>query len=74
MKPTVVPIKSKVNISQNFVAFSEYMNFNVWVDKFWSQGNSFVVINSIIGTSLKSQTFSTEVQFTLFRLVQKFWN
>ena len=24
----VVPIKSKVKISQNFVAFSEYMNFN----------------------------------------------
>ena len=23
----VVPVKSKVNISQNFVAFSEYMNF-----------------------------------------------
>ena len=25
----VVPVKSKVKISQNFVAFSEYMNFNV---------------------------------------------
>ena len=24
----VVPVKSKVDISQNFVAFSEYMNFN----------------------------------------------
>ena len=24
----VVPVKSKVKISQNFVAFSEYMNFN----------------------------------------------
>ena len=23
----VVPVKSKVDISQNFVAFSEYMNF-----------------------------------------------
>ena len=23
----VVPVKSKVEISQNFVAFSEYMNF-----------------------------------------------
>ena len=23
-----VPVKSKVKISQNFVAFSEYMNFN----------------------------------------------
>ena len=25
----VVPVKSKVEISQNFVAFLEYMNFNV---------------------------------------------
>ena len=25
----VVPVKSKVKISQNFVAFSEYMNFNI---------------------------------------------
>ena len=25
----VVSVKSKVNISQKFVAFSEYMNFNV---------------------------------------------
>ena len=24
----VVPVKSKVKISQNYVAFSEYMNFN----------------------------------------------
>ena len=24
----VVPVKSKLKISQNFVAFSEYMNFN----------------------------------------------
>ena len=24
----IVPVKSKVKISQNFVAFSEYMNFN----------------------------------------------
>ena len=24
-----VPVKSKVEISQNFVAFSEYMNFNL---------------------------------------------
>ena len=30
----VVQVKSKVKISQNFVAFSEYMNFNEWeIDK-----------------------------------------
>ena len=31
-----VPVKSKVKISQNFVIFSEYMNFNMfiyWVNK-----------------------------------------
>ena len=27
-KAYVVPVKSKVEISQNFVAFSEYLNFN----------------------------------------------
>ena len=26
--PYVLPVKSKVEISQNFVALSEYMNFN----------------------------------------------
>ena len=26
----VVPVKSKLEISQNFVAFSEYMNFNIF--------------------------------------------
>ena len=31
--PYVVPIKSKVEISQNFVAFSEYMNFIVVANK-----------------------------------------
>ena len=34
----VVPVKSKVKISQNYVAFSEYMNFTNNVDKvhiFW---------------------------------------
>ena len=27
----VVPVKSKVEISQNFVAFSEYMNFKSYL-------------------------------------------
>ena len=30
----VVPVKSEVKISQNFVAFSEYMNFNSNVRNF----------------------------------------
>ena len=28
----VVPVKSKVKISQNFVAFSEYMNSTTWIE------------------------------------------
>ena len=31
----VVPVKSKVEISQNFVAFSEYMNFIKKGDKYF---------------------------------------
>ena len=29
LQPSLVSVKSKVEISQNFVAFSEYMNFKV---------------------------------------------
>ena len=29
----VVPVKSKMKISQNFVAFSEFMNFDIWFVK-----------------------------------------
>ena len=32
----VVPVKSKVKISRNFVAFSEYMNFNNYIAKIFS--------------------------------------
>ena len=31
----VVPVQSKVKISQNIVAFSEYMNFNIVCKKFF---------------------------------------
>ena len=31
----VASVKSKVDISQNFVAFSEYMNFNSLMDYQW---------------------------------------
>ena len=40
----VVPVKSKVQISQNFVAFSEYMNFNFGFDIILSQINSITTI------------------------------
>ena len=36
----VVPVKSKVEISQNFVAFSEYMNFNFTI--FASKGHQYL--------------------------------
>ena len=32
--PYVVPVKRKVDISQNFVAFSEYMNFTFFGEIF----------------------------------------
>ena len=35
----VVPVKSKVEISQNFVAFSEYMNFKVLLLSFKRRSN-----------------------------------
>ena len=35
----VVPVKSKTKISQNFVAFSEYMNFNITDNLCTKQGN-----------------------------------
>ena len=35
--PYVVPVKSKVEILQNFVAFSEYMNFNIRCQEFLTQ-------------------------------------
>ena len=45
----VVPVKNKVKISQNFVAFSEYMNFNQkeTCDSIWSQSKLKVYIFSI---------------------------
>ena len=40
----VVPVKSKVKISQNFVAFSEYMNFTIvpFYDTIGIQGFKFL--------------------------------
>ena len=36
----VVPVKSKVKILQNFVAFSEYMNFNInSIYRLWEDGD-----------------------------------
>ena len=31
----VVPVKSKVKISQKFVAFSENMNFTIFISEVW---------------------------------------
>jgi hypothetical protein len=45
----VVPVKSKVEISQNLVAFLEYMNFNVHVFllQFYSRPYIFVLVHSM---------------------------
>ena len=43
----VVPVKSKVEISQNFVAFSEYMNFT-WNETWIGLNSEFVLILQII--------------------------
>ena len=42
MVDPVVPVKSKVKISQNFVAFSEYMNFTITL--LGNKGNSFKIL------------------------------
>ena len=51
----VVPVKSKVEISQNFVAFSEYMNFmNFWFEKMPKQSASpFMAFKTILYTYLQ---------------------
>ena len=48
----VVTVKSTVEISQNFVAFSEYMNFNnLFIQNFWQT----IVRNSRLFTYLASK-------------------
>ena len=42
----VVPVKSKVEISQNFVAFSEYMNFKR-IDCWWNLFGNLDEVSSI---------------------------
>ena len=45
----VVPVKSKVKISQNYVAFSEYMNFR-WLWK--SESTLMIALGFPIGTTV----------------------
>ena len=48
----VVPVKSKVKISQNFVAFSEYMNIN----DLWSQDfHQLQMVGSIASLLIRSK-------------------
>ena len=46
----VVPVKSKVEISQNFVAFSEYMNFNSKQQIQISRQNWNIFLSNTIGS------------------------
>ena len=58
-------VKSKVKISQNFVAFSEYMNFNIQFEKFW-EVITFKVFIKFVGTILyKSEKERSWVLFWL---------
>ena len=53
----VVPVKSKVEISQNFVAFSEYMNFNLCTGLFRDEEATeiAIIILLLFDTQLKQQ-------------------
>ena len=62
----VVPVKSKVEISQNFVAFSEYMNFKILHLQESSQGHchSMVIPGSFFG-SIKGLSRVIQVSFQI---------
>ena len=51
----VVPVKSKVEISQNFVAFSEYMNFTKICNEPGINGNKQIRFNKVHKTKLNLQ-------------------
>ena len=55
----VVPVKSKMKISQNFVAFSEYMNFNdnVIQKLFYPTQKKFFSITRTIFTQSRSEQY-----------------
>ena len=55
----VVPVKSKVEISQNFVAFSEYMNFKGSKIYFHHSFHSFSIENYEL--NFKAQTLNALV-------------
>ena len=63
----VVPVKSKVNISQNFVTFSEYMNFNILV-KLWIWRMNWDFMQAFTNFSLKKIESSIFKMFYAFQL------
>ena len=49
----VVPVKSKVKISQNFVAFSEYMNF-IWMIPYTYQQNIWAMRGGYVSANVSN--------------------
>ena len=62
----VVLVKSTVDILQNFVAFSEYMNLNMKIMCFWSTQYFFSVY-------LKEASNLEEKTFNIYNWSQVFW-
>ena len=69
----VVPVKSKVEISQNFVAFSEYMNFKIRLQRalqldFWPADEYERVICDMLqlaSTEKVINVFAMQVEVTI---------
>ena len=48
----VAPVKSKVKIAQNFVTFSEYMNFNVQCMAKRRLSHCYYTVHTVVGSGL----------------------
>ena len=49
-----MPVKSKVKISQNFVAFSEYMNFKFYIHQPHFGLHNFIVLSIVLNMATKN--------------------
>ena len=68
----IVPVKSKVKILQDFVAFSEYMNFSCDIFKNISWHNSFSFIDATFRRAFLSIFSSFEFYFLECRFIKKY--
>ena len=58
----VVPVKSKVKISQNFVAFSEYLNFKISRDR--------LMLGTHLTSGIKSFFIKNNKSISIFRCIK----